>query len=233
MHDPAYKSFATRVNAYLADSPARDPYSHEEVFAELLQRGLEARRTGNYGIAAAYRVRSGGVELTAYGQNRMVSLGDPHAHAEMQAVQEAVKLLQTPASKLKSYFNAQQASGGLKLRAAPTKKTETILYTTLEPCPMCTVGCVVNTGVTRVVIAHADPLAGQLNHNSETGLSPLWDETLKSHGTEVEYASTLSPTLSDLLYSLFYDERSHLDEYLKERSLLDNSKLAAIAKRHL
>jgi len=69
------------------------------------------------------------------GWNRPIGSRDPTAHAEIVAMRAAAENL-----------------GNYRL-------TNTTLYVTLEPCPMCA-GAIVHARVTRVVYGARDPLAG-------------------------------------------------------------------------
>jgi tRNA(adenine34) deaminase len=74
-------------------------------------------------------------KVIASGRNRIRELSDPTAHAEVLALREASRQLR------------HERLGG------------TILYTTLEPCPMCA-GAAVLARVDAVVFGAADPKAG-------------------------------------------------------------------------
>jgi tRNA(adenine34) deaminase len=76
-----------------------------------------------------------GGEVIAAERNRIRALNDPTAHAEVLALRAAARRLQ------------KERLGG------------TILYTTVEPCPMCA-GAAVLARVDAVVYALADPKAG-------------------------------------------------------------------------
>lgn len=73
--------------------------------------------------------------LLGQGYNRVISLVDPCAHAEILAIREA-------ALSLKNY-----------------RLKDTTLYVTLEPCPMCA-GAMVQARIKRVVFACRDFKAG-------------------------------------------------------------------------
>lgn len=77
-------------------------------------------------------------ELLAEGYNRPISDHDPSAHAEMQALRAAAKVL-----------------GNYRL-------TGSTLYVTLEPCVMCA-GAIVHARVQRLVFGAPDPKAGAVN----------------------------------------------------------------------
>lgn len=78
------------------------------------------------------------------GRNRRERDQDPLAHAEIDAIREAVAHL-----------------GSWRL-------VNTTCYVTLEPCPMCA-GALVNARVARVVYGAADPKAGAVHSLFEIG----------------------------------------------------------------
>lgn len=77
-------------------------------------------------------------QLIGAGYNAPISLNDPTAHAEIQAIRQACK-------NLNNY-------------RLPEKTT---LYVTLEPCTQC-VGALIHARVERVVFATLEPRAGSL-----------------------------------------------------------------------
>lgn len=101
--------------------------------------------------------------IIARGHNLRETTGDPTAHAEIIALREA--------SQLKRHW----------------RLTETVLYTTLEPCPMCA-GAMVQARIKRLVFGASDPKAGaagslinivqdeRLNHRLEVTSGVLADE---------------------------------------------------------
>jgi tRNA(adenine34) deaminase len=102
-------------------------------------------------------------EVLAAAANERELRGDPTAHCEILALREA-------AAKLGSW-----------------RLTGTVLYVTLEPCPMCA-GAIVNARVPRVVYGATDPKAGaagsvldvlgepRLNHRPEVAGGLLADD---------------------------------------------------------
>ena len=74
-------------------------------------------------------------KIVAEGWNRPISMRDPTAHAEIVALREAGRALET------------------------YRLSDTTLYVTLEPCPMCA-GAMVHARVRRLVFAATDPRAG-------------------------------------------------------------------------
>jgi tRNA(adenine34) deaminase len=101
-----------------------------------MSRALElagaAQAAGEVPVGAVI-VKDGGI--VAEGWNRPISTCDPTAHAEIIALRAAGIGLQT------------------------YRLTDTTLYVTLEPCPMCA-GAMVHARVRRLVYGATDPRAG-------------------------------------------------------------------------
>jgi tRNA(adenine34) deaminase len=95
----------------------------------------EARLAGQEGEVPIGAVVVVGGEVVGRGRNARERLGDPTAHAEVLAVQDAARRL-----------------GRWRLSGAT-------VYATLEPCPMCA-GALVNARVERLVYSVEDPKAG-------------------------------------------------------------------------
>jgi tRNA(adenine34) deaminase len=102
--------------------------------------------------------------------------GDPVAHAEILAIQAAARHL-----------------GDWRL-------IDTVLYVTLEPCPMCA-GAILLARIPRLVYAAADPKSGAV----ESLYNLLSDHRL-NHQTEVT-AGILREESRDLLQSFFRKKR--------------------------
>ena len=83
----------------------------EHLMQQAIERAVENVRSGQGGPFAALVVRNG--EVLARGTNRVTTLNDPTAHAEMEAIRSACEAL-----------------GDFRLEDCD-------LYTTCEPCPMC------------------------------------------------------------------------------------------------
>jgi len=95
----------------------------------------EARKAACAGEAPVGAVIVAGGKIIARAHNLKESLGDPTAHAEILAIQEAAQFL-----------------GAWRLLGAT-------LYVTLEPCPMCA-GAIVQARMERLVYGAYDPKAG-------------------------------------------------------------------------
>jgi tRNA(adenine34) deaminase len=125
-----------------------------------LQEARVALALGEVPVGA---VIVGGGRTLASAHNRMVTLKDPTAHAELLAIRAALELLQTD------------------------RLTDATLYVTLEPCAQCA-GAIVLAKVGRVVFGAWDDKAGmagsvgdllrhpRLNHRPEVLGGVLADE---------------------------------------------------------
>jgi tRNA(adenine34) deaminase len=100
--------------------------------ARALELAHEAERAGEVPVGAVI-VKDD--VIVGEGWNRPISTNDPTAHAEIIALRAA-------AQKLSTY-----------------RLLDTMLYVTLEPCPMCA-GAMVHARVKRLVYAATDPRAG-------------------------------------------------------------------------
>ena len=108
-------------------------YEHDHQFMRLaLEEASRATAVGEVPIAAIL-MRNG--EVLASAHNLRESLQDPTAHAEMIVIRKA-------AERLRSW-----------------RLTDTTLYVTLEPCPMCA-GAIVQSRISRLVFGAWDPKAG-------------------------------------------------------------------------
>jgi tRNA(adenine34) deaminase len=112
----------------------RGDMEHDD--SKFMRRALELARNaeaaGEVPVGAVV-VRDG--EVVAEGWNRPISSCDPTAHAEIIALRAAGAALGT------------------------YRLTDTTLYVTLEPCPMCA-GAMVHARVRRLVYGATDPRAG-------------------------------------------------------------------------
>lgn len=99
---------------------------------EALQLAQQGAALGEVPVGAVL-VQDG--EIIGRGFNSPISLNDPSAHAEVQAIRAA-------AAHLQNY-----------------RLPDTTLYVTLEPCHMCA-GLIVHARIARVVFAASEPRAG-------------------------------------------------------------------------
>jgi len=104
----------------------------EQFMRRALELAARARDAGEVPVGAL--IVHGG-KIIGEGWNRPISQHDPTAHAEIEALRAAAKATQ-------SY-----------------RLTDTTLYVTLEPCPMCA-AAIVHARVQRVVFGAWDPRIG-------------------------------------------------------------------------
>ena len=113
--------------------------------------------------------------LVAAAHNLREQSGNPVAHAEMLAIQSAAKKL-----------------GNWRL-------TETTLYVTLEPCPMCA-GAIILARIPRVVFGATDPKSGAAG----SLYNIVQDERLNH---KVELLSGVCAEESSVLLRTFFENR--------------------------
>jgi len=114
-------------------SPSMQQEPHDSHYMELaLQQAVLAPHVGEVPIGA---VLVHNHEVIAAGHNYREISQDPTAHAEMVVIRKAAEQLRT------------------------WRLTETTLYVTLEPCPMCA-GAIVQSRIARLVFGAWDPKAG-------------------------------------------------------------------------
>ena len=106
--------------------------SDEFYMQRALELACQAADEGEVPVGAVI-VRDG--EIIATGRNRREKCGNALAHAELEAIDGACRLL-----------------GGWQLVGCT-------LYVTLEPCPMCA-GAIINSRIERVVQGALNPKAG-------------------------------------------------------------------------
>ncbi|KKS79866.1 MAG: hypothetical protein UV54_C0027G0003 [Candidatus Beckwithbacteria bacterium GW2011_GWA2_43_10] len=229
------------VEQHLTRLEKEKPYSPEYYFTLLLAKGIEAREKGNYGIAAAYVVRRGKMEFIFLGQNDMVSANNPHGHAEMNAVQNAKETFTKPVlddlsiiidwvprtdEEISAVLARKQDYGTVIIRQAPeNSKDEEFLITTLEPCPMCTVGSLKNPAVENVVIGAEDKFAGQVLNGRLEQLSQLWHDATITVNPNIFLMQSKNPDekdtyipdkLRELIQDLFFQTKDPLDAILRQ-----------------
>lgn len=117
-----------------------------------------------------------GGHILGRGRNRRERLSDPTHHAEIEAIREAAR-----------------EAGNWRLDGA-------ILYSTVEPCPMCA-GAAVNARIARIVYGCTDPKAGYCGT-----LGDVPRDARLNHRCEVE-GGLLGEESSSLLQQFFRAKR--------------------------
>ena len=208
-------------------------WSTQNYFSLLREHAIAAGESGNYAIAASLVVREEGRELVCIGSNTLFEGRDPSGHAEMNAIRLA-RAVGDKEDEGEVQLRKALSAGALLVRRAPDDRPERILYTTLEPCPMCTV-CVINAGVTRVVIAAEDvisafmatPIPDQVGRlrsfaHAEENEQPCRPD----QSTQPDDLDTyLAPALKDDLLKLFASSRIDLDDQLRRGGVLNGKEI--------
>jgi tRNA(adenine34) deaminase len=129
-----------------------------------IEAAIEARELNEIPIGACLINKSG--ELLAVSGNRTITDSDPTAHAEILVLRAAAREI-----------------GNYRL-------TETVVYTTIEPCAMCA-GALVNARIERLIYGARDERfgavesvfqlcnTGSLNHQIEISSGVLADDCRK------------------------------------------------------
>jgi tRNA(adenine34) deaminase len=136
----------------------------------------EAERAPDHDDVPIGAVLVHGGEVLAAARNERELRGDPTAHAELLALREA-------SAKLGTW-----------------RLLDTVLYVTLEPCPMCA-GAIVLARVPRVVFGAADPKAGAAG-----SVLDVLDEPRLNHRPAVA-RGLLAEDSAELLRSFFAPRR--------------------------
>lgn len=125
---------------------------------EFMRLALEqARLAGQAGEVPVGCVIVSEGQVIAGGYNRPISRQDPTAHAEIEALRAAGRIL-----------------GNYRLGGCT-------LYVTLEPCAMCT-GAMVHARIARLVYGAADPKAGAAGSVFELARSPVLNHRIDVSG---------------------------------------------------
>lgn len=234
IHDATLEALATEAEALVtlgaleACAGTRDEY-----MCALLMGALAAWHRGDYPIAAIAALRRGDTEILSLASNTMFSRSDPRGHAEANAISQLVGLTRAnrdvsrrllhPWPGLQGLGTPEQGLYVRRIRAVQDNSAS-VLYTSLEPCPMCTV-VVLNAGIHRVVVGEVDNLAGALAPSGVHDMPPLWLDVARRQGLEVDYVSSegeddLASRAAALTNRLFVAARREMDDGLGEAGLL-------------
>jgi tRNA(adenine34) deaminase len=119
------------------------PDSDAEFMREALAMAARAGQAGDVPVGAVIVLED---RIVARGHNRRQATGDPTAHAEVEALREASRVV-----------------GNWRI--------EGTLYVTQEPCPMCA-GALVNARIRRLVYGCPNPKAGAVDTLFEIATDP-------------------------------------------------------------
>lgn len=222
------------------------PYSDAEYFAMALAAARQAQAAGDYGIAAALVIRSHDTELIGLGRNAVLSSRDPLGHAEINAIRAIQSALASQhtgrpqhARRWTGEIPLGSAAGAVLFRPArrglSAPGIESLLYASLEPCPMCTVA-IISSRIGRVVVAAPDEQGGALAPERFARLPLAWSSLASQQGLVVDFASGESPVapipakLATLLSEAFSSTKDARDAEVSQGVLLNRNIEAAIAQ---
>ncbi|MGI8638688.1 MAG: tRNA adenosine(34) deaminase TadA [Pyrinomonadaceae bacterium] len=151
--------------------------SDELWMQKAIEAAKNARDLNEIPIGACLIDKNG--ELLAVAGNRTITNCDPTAHAEILALREA-------AAKINNY-----------------RLTETVVYTTIEPCAMCA-GALVNARVKRLVFGAQDERFGAVE-----SVFRLCDTSSLNHRIEIS-SGVLAEDCRKLMQDFFREKRSQL-----------------------
>jgi tRNA(Arg) A34 adenosine deaminase TadA len=223
-----------------------EPYSDAEFFAMTLAAAMQAQAAGDYGIAAALVIRSHDTELIGLGRNSVLSSRDPLGHAEINAIRAVHSALASPRAGRAQHARPWtgeiplgSAAGAVFFRPArpgrPARGTESLLYASLEPCPMCTVA-IISSRIDRVVVATPDEQGGALAPERFARLPLAWSSLASRQGLVVDFASAQNPVapipakLAARLSQAFSSTKHARDAEVSQGVLLNGDIEAAIAR---
>ena len=143
-----------------------------------LSEAVEAEKIGEIPIGACLIDADG--KLLASAGNRTITENDPTAHAEILVVRAAAR-------KISNY-----------------RLTETVLYTTIEPCAMCA-GALVNARIKRLVFGARDERFGAVE-----SVFRLCDSSSLNHRIEIT-KGVLANECRELMQNFFRQKRRQLE----------------------
>ena len=202
-------------------------------FEQLLTHAERTASEGNYAIAAALAITGKRTEVVVIGVNTLFSDHDPCGHAEINALRRTRRLARDVAPLGSGSARLREdAKDTIMLRPATGPPGELRLYSSLEPCPMCTVA-LINAGVHEVIVANEDTQAGALAAPRAERMPQAWRDLIAE--IDVRWTQTDDPTvaetflpgsLADRLTEIFERSRGPLDERIRS-GVLDVGPLVA------
>jgi tRNA(Arg) A34 adenosine deaminase TadA len=200
-----------------------------DYFKLLAARAVFAADQGNYAISAALVIRDIGTEAVFEGWNTLFAERQPSGHAEMNAIRLAHAVAGLPDGVSSAIVERARAADAIHATRTDSQAREQVLYTTLEPCPMCTV-CLINAGVDHVIIAAPDAPSGTLEPSRLRQLPSVWPRLAEAGGLRVTFCQSHDPSdaisylpqrLHDELLNRFENSRTGLDQQLGDHGVLD------------
>jgi len=175
---------AERIAAFKPDPKYRD----DKAAIVALEEAVAAAKEGNYGIGACL-IREATGEVIQRGHNRIFK---PYFRSDLHAEMDT----------LTGYEE--------KIKAQTTELEGLVLYTSLEPCPMC-LARIITSGVQKVYYLAPDPYGGMVH--LYRNLPPIWQEIARGRIFE---PAQCSPELKAIASDVFTFSSKTLDEKLKK-----------------
>lgn len=165
-----------------------DPQYRDDQFALVaLKEAIAAAREGNYGIGACLARADG--EIVQRGQNRVFM---PYFRSDLHAEMDVLTRYEE------------------QVRAQGSEVEGLVLYTSVEPCPMC-LARIITSGVQKVYYLAPDLNSGMVHKLKD--LPPIWLKIAEGR----EYApAQCSPELKEIASEIFHYSVTALDEKLQE-----------------
>lgn len=163
-----------------------DPrYPHDPFILVTLKEAVRAKKERTGGGVGACLVRESSGEIVERGRNRQF---DPHFRSDLHAEMD---LLNRYEERMKTTRTAKSQA------PAPRKMDGLVLFSSVEPCPMC-LARIINTGVNKTYYAAPDPEGGMVHKFDD--LPDYW----KRAGAGRIYAEAdCSPALKEIAARLF------------------------------
>jgi tRNA(Arg) A34 adenosine deaminase TadA len=162
--------------------------------------------------------------LVSVAGNALFSAAHPGAHAEMNALAAMRAAISDGGLEIREWPGVSGVAFGpdpavyRRPAGAVTTHAQISLYTTLEPCPMCTVA-LLNAGVNRVVVALADEQAGTLAPQRLSALPSVWPQLASERGLQVEFMDN-DEAIAQQLGSILERSKPEADARLSRRGVL-------------
>jgi cytosine deaminase len=167
---------------------APDPAYPDDAFVIIaLQEAVAAAKEGNFGVGAVLIRESG--EIVQKGHNHVFN---PHFRSDLHAEMDVM-------TRFEERFQDIKNLGGF------------VLYTSLEPCPMC-FARLISSGVSKICYA-ADDVEGGMVHRLEY-MPPAWTELARRQSFA---KARCSPELSETALQIFLATAEENNRKLQER----------------
>jgi tRNA(adenine34) deaminase len=166
-----------------------DPkYRDDKAAVIALKEAVAAAREGNYGIGSCLIHEATGTVMQR-GHNRVFK---PYFRSDLHAEMDTLTRYEE------------------KVKAQTAKVEGLILYTSLEPCPMC-LARIITSGIKKVYYLAPDANGGMVHRYKS--LPPIWQEIARGRIYE---SAQCSPELKDIALEVFHFSSIILDERLKK-----------------